>query len=231
MTTFSQLNWHIKNNADEVATATVNYIIECANHAIQDHGCFRLVLAGGTTPEKAYQMLAQLNIDWSAWKFFYGDERCLPADDSERNSIMAKRSWLDHIAVNENQHFPVPAERGAELAATQYLTSIRNELPFDLVLLGMGEDGHTASLFPGHPWQADAEVIAVHNSPKPPADRVSLGPAILHSARKRLFIITGNNKADAIEQWRKNADLPIKLTARPGDDVFIDKPAWEKPKL
>ncbi len=226
MTSHKELNWKIFDTPDAVADACVNTIIKTAEESIAQRGAFHLVLAGGTTPKQAYQQLAEKSLDWSKWYFYYGDERCLGIDNAERNSLMAQQAWLDKIDLDNEHHFPIPAELGAEKGAEQYLDMIGKDRVFDLVLLGMGEDGHTASLFPNQSWQADAKVIAVHDSPKPPADRVSLGPALIHTARHRLFMVSGAGKAEAIQQWRKDADLPIKLAARPGDSVLIDKSAW-----
>lgn len=226
MTSAQQLHWDIKDNAEQVAQATVQRVLESATRAITERGCFRLVLAGGTTPHLAYQRLAQLDIDWSNWLFYYGDERCLPADHEERNSVMVKRAWLDKINIDDTQHFPVPAELGPVEGAERYAHTLANIDAFDLVLLGMGEDGHTASLFPNQTWQEDARVIAVFDAPKPPPERISLGPALIHGAGKRCFIVTGEGKADAVRRWRESGDLPISRAAVPGDGVIIDRAAW-----
>jgi len=226
MTSSDQLNWDIKDHADQVARATVDVIVDAAARAIAERGCFRLVLAGGSTPRTAYEQLAQLPLDWSNWYFYYGDERCLPVDHEERNSVMARHAWLNKIQLDQSRHFPIPAELGAEDGAEKYRQTIADIEAFDLLLLGMGEDGHTASLFPNQLWQPDAEVIPVYDAPKPPPQRISLGPAVIHRARQRCFIITGAGKADAIAEWKNNGDLPISRAALPGDRVIIDKSAW-----
>lgn len=226
MTSHTELKWILKDTATQVAEATARYVIERAQRAIARRGSFHLVLAGGTTPRKAYEKLAAHKLDWSSWYFYYGDERCLPVDDPERNSLMAQHVWLDKIHVDPDHHFPIPAELGADAGAQRYLQTIAGVKRFDLVLLGMGEDGHTASLFPGRPWQADARVLAVHDSPKPPPKRVSLGPALIQGARRRCFIVTGAGKANAVAQWRRDETLPIQQAAMPKDTVIIDRPAW-----
>lgn len=226
MTRVDQLNWDLKDHADQVAEATVDLILRNAAEALADHGCFRLVLAGGGTPRRAYEQLAEQVLDWSHWLFYYGDERCLPADHEERNSVMACRAWLDKIQLPSNRHFPMPAELGAAAGAEKYRQTIADIEAFDLLLLGMGEDGHTASLFPNQDWQAEARVIAVKDAPKPPPQRISLGPAVIHGARQRCFIITGAGKAAAIAQWKNGVELPISRAALPGDRVIIDTAAW-----
>lgn len=226
MTSYEAIHWDIKNTADQVAEATAEHILACAEEAIRDRGRFRLVLAGGSTPKQAYEILAREHRDWSGWWFYYGDERCLPIDDPERNSVMARNAWLDSIGIDEARHFPIPGELGAQAGAQAYLETIKDIDAFDLVLLGMGEDGHTASLFPNQPWQTDARVIAVYDAPKPPPQRISLGPAAIHAARRRCFVVSGDSKTDAVRQWRNNADLPIQRAALAGDRVIIDRAAW-----
>ena len=227
MPTYKDLIWDIYEDAEAVAGAVVKAVISHAKQSITQRGEFHLVLAGGTTPRQAYEQLARKNIDYSHWYFYYGDERCLPTSDEERNNVMAQQAWLDHIELRPEQHLAIPAELGAEQGAKKYLATIGKDRIFDLVLLGMGEDGHTASLFPDHPWQTDAKMLAVHGSPKPPADRVSMGPALLQAAHARLMIITGENKQEAVKQWReKEKDLPIKIIAQPADRIVIDKAAY-----
>ena len=105
------------------------------------------------------------------------------------------------------------AELGAEAAATRYAEQIAPVLPFDMVLLGMGEDGHTASLFPGQTHPGDELVHAVHDSPKPPPDRVSLSVATISSARTVLMLVTGAGKREALQRWRAGEVLPIATVA------------------
>ena len=117
------------------------------------------------------------------------------------------------LAARVGRHYPIPTELGAEQAAAEYRARIDKAQPFDMVLLGMGEDGHTASLFPGHHWP-QASVFAVTDSPKPPRERVTLSVAALQNCRSMLVLVTGTNKAGAVQKWRNGADLPV---ARVGD--------------
>lgn len=218
--------WQVFVSADEVAGAACDVIVEAADKAIAADGVFRLVLAGGTTPEKVYHLLAKVSCDWSRWVFFLGDERCLPVDDAERNSVMAQRCLLDHINTPpDNIHF-IPAELGAEQGALRYAEQLSSQLPFHLVLLGMGEDGHTASLFPGHEHDVSELVHAVHNAPKPPSDRVSLSRRCLSDAQRVLVLVTGAGKRAAAQAWRNGEALPVAaITAREQLDVFVDQAA------
>jgi len=218
--------WHVLDNPDAVAAQAARRILQAASRAITERGLFRIVLAGGRTPQAAYRLLVDAATDWSSWEVYFGDERCLPADDAERNSHMAARALLDSVAVPAANIHPIPAEWGAEAAAREYEPVVRAALPFDLVLLGMGEDGHTASLFPGQQHPADQLVHAVHNAPKPPQDRVSLSAGALSDAREVLILVTGAGKQTAIQGWRGGEQLPVAAIGGSAQvDVLLDKAA------
>lgn len=218
--------WHHFPDAAAVATETVRRVLAAAQQAIAARGVFRLVLAGGGTPEQAYRQLAASDGDWSRWHIYLGDERCLPPDDAGRNSVMAERAWLAGSNVpTENVHW-IPAELGAGAAADAYQTLIEPALPFDLVLLGMGEDGHTASLFPEHRHDAARLVVPVDHAPKPPPERVSLNFPALKQTREMLLLITGAGKSEAVHRWRDGETLPVAmLECDAGIDVLIDQAA------
>lgn len=213
--------WVVFENAQDIAQAAADTIEQQAHFAIQQRGVFKLVLAGGTTPVDCYRLLAQRDLQWDRWQLFYGDERCLPANDEARNARIVEQTGLTRFI---QQHFVIAAELGAEKGAEQYREIIDTRMPFDTVLLGMGEDGHTASLFPGHHWDTtDASVIAVHDAPKPPPDRISLGWQALQNCRQMLLLVSGKDKRQAVEQWRQGADLPISRVADVAQaTVFID---------
>jgi 6-phosphogluconolactonase len=222
----SPTRWHVFDDADAVAAQAAQRILQAASLAITERGLFRIVLAGGRTPQAAYRLLVGADTDWSSWEIYFGDERCLPVNDEERNSLMAARALLDSVAIPATHVHPILAERGAEAAAGEYEPVVRAALPFDLVLLGMGEDGHTASLFPGQQHPADQLVHAVHNAPKPPPDRVSLSASALSEAREVLILVTGAGKRAAILGWRAGERLPIANIGGPAQvDVLLDKAA------
>lgn len=220
--------WHTLATADDVATVACQHILTSAQAAIAKHGKFKLVLAGGTTPEKIYRMLAKTDADWANWVVYYGDERCLPADDAERNSMIAKTTLLDHVPIPDAQIFTMQAEAGGEHAAEHYRPIVAAAMPFDMVLLGLGEDGHTASLFPGHVHNEDELVHAVYNSPKPPPKRVSISAKALSNTHELLFLVTGKNKRDIVKAWRAGEALPV-ASIKPENtlDVYIDSDAYQ----
>jgi 6-phosphogluconolactonase len=217
--------WHCLENSDQVAEAACKEILAAAKSAIAERGKFNLVLAGGTTPEKVYRLLAKSEMDWTNWWIYHGDERCLPIDHPDRNSVMAAKALLDQVAIPKNQIFNISAELGPEQGALAYREVVADALPFDLVLLGMGEDGHTASLFPGHHHNPDELTHAVYNSPKPPPERVSISANALGNSGQIIFLVTGANKRDAVKQWCSGVDLPIATISNDNMTIMIDRDA------
>jgi len=218
--------WYSYSSVIELEHAVLQEILKCAQIAIRSRGAFHIVLAGGTTPRKIYEQLRIADTDWSAWHIYFGDERCLPPNHDERNSRMAELALLDHVAIPLQQIHPIPAEKGAEKAESLYDETLKSIELFDLVLLGLGEDGHTASLFPVHEWGASTDapaVLAVHNAPKPPPDRVSLSAHRLAAARQVLFIVTGDTKRQAVKNWQSGADIPAaSITPSNGVDIYLE---------
>lgn len=218
--------WHQYDTADQVANAVLEQIIKSAESAISERGCFKIVLAGGSTPEKIYQQLVNAKTDWSKWMIYYGDERCLPADDKDRNSIMASNALLSKVSIPEANIFTMPTELGTVEAAKKYRETIANVGQFDLVLLGMGEDGHTASLFPGQVHNLDDSVHEVYDSPKPPPERISLSAKTLAATLQLFFIVTGESKQEPVALWKQGKQLPVAtISPANGIDIYIDNSA------
>jgi 6-phosphogluconolactonase len=201
-----RVRWH--PTLDEAAfreTAT-RWILNASDRAIAACGVFSIVLSGGNTPREIYAMLRAAKTDWSRWQVWFGDERCLPPDDPQRNSAMARAVWLDHVPIPAAQVHAIPAELGPYEAAHRYADALRDAGEFDLVLLGLGEDGHTASLFPGHDWgesENAAAVLAVLAAPKPPPEPVRLSAERLARAREVLFLANAKSKRAAFMRWRE----------------------------
>jgi 6-phosphogluconolactonase len=184
-------------------------------------GSRTLVLAGGTTPGRCYQLLADLEVEWARVAVLFGDERCVRPDHPDSNYRMARETLLDRVAPATVHR--MPAELGPEEGAAQYSRIVETLLPLDVVILGIGEDGHTASLFPGHPvLKAKGLVAGVHNSPKPPPERVTLTLAVLQGARQVIILATGAGKANAVAM-AKRGEVPSGMIA--GARWLIDRAA------
>jgi len=219
-------DWQVLETADDVAEKGLELILDISKSSIEEKGEFHIVLAGGTTPKNIYQLLAEQTCEWSKWHFYLGDERCLPENDTERNSEMIRKTLFENINLDkDNIHF-IEAELGADIAAKKYTNVVSNKTPFDLVMLGMGEDGHTASLFPGHTNDENELVHSVYSSPKPPSDRVSMSANLLSHNKNLLLLITGQSKKPAVEQWKSGVDLPITTIKSLGKKtVLLDESA------
>ncbi len=224
-----QTRWHLaENDADWLAQALA-FVARSEAEALAARGAFHIVLAGGGTPKRVYTALADEDHDWSRWHIWYGDERCLPADHPDRNSLMAEAVWLKRVALPDAHLHSIPTELGAIEAAEAYARQLASVPIFDLVLLGLGEDGHTASLFPGHDWGTGPNapaVLPVFAAPKPPPERVSLSARRLGAARRVLFLVTGAGKCAAVANWRGEGTIPAAaIRAANGVDVLLDKSA------
>ena len=228
MTSLPPECWRWQAFPDEPALqqAALEAILDCAALAIRERGQFHLVLAGGNTPREIYRRLRIAPTNWIAWHVYFGDERCLPADDSARNSRMAAEVWLDFVPIPAVQIHAIAAELGAVEAAKNYGETLKSVGDFDLVLLGLGEDGHTASLFPGHEWGAtpgSLDALAVFDAPKPPAERVSLSASRLSRTRKAIFLVTGRGKQAAVASWRVGGNIPAhSIMPTTGVDILVE---------
>jgi len=216
-----------------VATMARARICAAAVGAIGKKGRFLIVLSGGATPRAIYNSLRGAATDWPSWHVYFGDERCAARHDPERNSRMACEAWLDHVPIPREQIHAIPAELGPIEGARAYRETLYRVGEFDLVLLGLGEDGHTASLFPGHEWGVAKETpdaLAVTGAPKPPPERVSLSANRLSRSREVLFLVEGESKRDAVAKWRAGADIPARAI-RPahGVDVLVDRALLRRP--
>ena len=220
-TSVSNTRWHTFQAQDAINQAAVARILAAANDAINQHGSFLIVLAGGSTPKSVYQLLSQQKADWANWHVFHNDDRCLPVDHIDRNSKMARDVWLNQVAIPQNQIHDIPTELGNVEGAKAYAKTLNGVRAFDLVILGLGEDGHTASLFPNQVVDNSADVVPVFDAPKPPADRVTMSQNRLNNTHEVLFLVTGAGKQEAVDNWRKDVDIPAALiTPACGVDVY-----------
>jgi 6-phosphogluconolactonase len=193
--------------AEEVAESAAAEIAEALRG-----GARTLVLTGGTSPKRSYELLSQLDVPWGRVSILFGDERCVPPLDPESNYRMAKESLLDR--VNPATVYRIPAELGPDEGADAYAEVVAETAPFDVVLLGVGEDGHVNSLFPGHKaLKATGLTAGIHDSPKPPPERVTMTFEAIRDAGRILIIATGEGKAEAVARARRG-ETPSGMISR-----------------
>lgn len=205
----------VEKNAAELAAAAADAVIRIAIAAIQARGRFTLALSGGSTPEKAYELLAQppriAQLDWSRVHILFGDERFVPLNDPRSNYAMAARTLLAHVPIPPSQILAVPTDAASARAAAQaYCHLVASHFALspagppptiDLILLGLGDDGHTASLFPGKPSLDEHRVWFTHSSPgvlPPPVDRITATFPLLNAGRTVIFLVAGDKKKDIV---------------------------------
>jgi 6-phosphogluconolactonase len=229
-------------DASLLAQAAVQSIIDSAARAIAACGRFSLALAGGSTPRAAYELLSQeayaAQVDWAHTQIFWGDERCVPPDHPDSNYRMARQALLDCVPVPPGNIHRMRGEDEPQRAAESYEQELRafftpGQPYFDLVLLGLGEDGHTASLFPGAAAIHEQERWAVaYYVDKLSAWRLTLTPPALNAAAQITFLVSGASKADRLVQVLCAPYQPDVLPAQVVRPVsgrlvwLLDQPAW-----
>ncbi|MGH7706800.1 MAG: 6-phosphogluconolactonase [Vulcanimicrobiaceae bacterium] len=194
--------------ADAVALAqtVAERFAAAAGRAIAERGRFSVALAGGSTPTAAYAILAdepfRTRVDWANIRFFFGDERCVPPTDRDSNYGMAKAALFDPLAIATESVFRIRGEDDPPVAAAAYAEVLRRELGadarLDLLMLGMGPDGHTASLFPGVPTPLDSTLVVANFVPKLGSWRISIAPRVIAAARCIEVATAGPVKAAAL---------------------------------
>lgn len=198
---------------DAVSEEAARRFVAIANDAVAQANRCTVALAGGSTPERLYRLLASERyrdaVPWASLYIFFGDERCVPPDDRESNYRMAREAMLNHVPVLPEQIFRMEGERDPQSAAMTYDATLGDafaltpgRIPhFDLILLGMGPDGHTASLFPHTDGLQVVERLATANYvPKFDSWRLTLTYPVLDAARHVLFLVGGAEKADAVQR-------------------------------
>lgn len=202
--------------------------IEIGNNAISENGRFTVALAGGSTPKGLYQLLTTEDfaskIDWMKVYFFFGDERNVPHDSDESNFKMARENLLEKVQISENNIFAWQTNlENAEKSAENYNKTIKNffdlsenEFPrFDLILLGMGDDGHTASLFPRTKALNETEKIAVENRvEKFDAFRLTFTFPTINNAANVMFLVTGEKKAEILREVLRGENVEKNLPSQ-----------------
>jgi len=235
--------------ADDVADAAVFLFVTLAAKAIAERGVFFCSLAGGTTPLSSYRILAapliSSKVNWERTHVFWSDERCVPEGSRDRNDEAARDALLGKVPIPSKNIHRVPATEpdAAQLYESDLRRAFSSSLPlkesslsssseiprFDLILLGMGPDGHTASLFPSHPAVEEKTRLVVHvdGAPKPPPARVTFTLPLINAARHVAFLVTGVDKNAALRRVL-NGDqaLPAaRVAPRDGTLVFLSDAA------
>ena len=220
----------ICRDAADLAVRAADLVIERAAEAVQERERFTLVLSGGSTPAKTYDHLAQpaqlSRMDWSKAYLFLGDERFVPPDDERSNFAMVWRTLLARVPVPAAQVFPIPTQgrSAAECAAayadmlTRFAADSHATSPpqFDLILLGLGDDGHTASLFPGAEALGVRDAWVTWSRPgtlSPHVDRITLTYAVLNAARHVVFLVSGERKAETLRKVLEGPASPEQCPA------------------
>lgn len=202
------MNLLIYKTIEELTQDLADYIIKIAEVSIEENDRFNFVLTGGSSPKTLYHFLAkecEHRIDWEKVYFFFGDERNVPANDENYNGLMAKKALLDPLNIKDDHIFYVDTTLAPEKAAIEYKKAIDNhfkgeDLVFDLILLGMGDDAHTASIFPHTSLVKDEEVnVASVFVEKLNTYRVSFTAPLINKAENIAFLVFGENKAEAIK--------------------------------
>jgi 6-phosphogluconolactonase len=219
------------------AEAVASYAADALAWRIGDArkaGCeVHIALAGGTTFRRAYELLAQIEGSWKHVHLWLGDERCVPDGDPESNAQMVRESLYANARAEPPLLHALPSPLVPEDAAWLYGLEVARLVPdvvFDIVLLGMGPDGHTCSLFPGHPVLdvSEAPVAPVRESPKPPPERVTLTLPVLRGARFTQLLVTGTDKHDALARTLAGeAGLPLAMLGEDLDEIACDVAARE----
>jgi 6-phosphogluconolactonase len=179
---------------EEVASVVADQLVAFARDGAS------IVLTGGASVGRAYELAAEREPDWSAASLWWGDERCVPPEDERSNFRLARETLLDRLEARPREVQRIRGELGPEEAAREYDELLRGVSRLDLVLLGIGPDGHTASLFPNQPALEERERRAISNEAKlePFVERVTMTVPVLESAPLVLFVVSGESKADAV---------------------------------
>jgi len=227
---------------DQLANAAAEYVSQLSAQAIAARGRFTVALSGGSLPKLLCPPLVaeslRNQVGWSSWHIFWADERCVPLTSPDSNYHSAREYLFDHVDIPPTQIYALVDSLDPAAAATVYQEKLAqvfqptpNQLPrFDLILLGVGEDGHTASLFPDHPLLDETErwVAPIFDSPKPPPKRITLTLPVINNARQVAFLTAGIGKAKALSQIMKiTARLPAGMVQPKNGDLhwFVDEAA------
>jgi 6-phosphogluconolactonase len=214
----------VLSDSETLSFEAAALFVQQAQISVNHRGRFCVALSGGRTPGRLYEILAGppflTEVPWDRTHIFWGDERCVPADDKQNNALMARQSFLDHVPVPPDQIHPILCHEAPAKSARQYRDLLKNFYSgsppvFDLILLGMGEDGHTASLFPYDERLKDQDswTSSVYVKEQD-MYRVTLMPAVINRARLVVFLVSGNLKASVLKEVLVGPLDPFRLPAQ-----------------
>ncbi len=244
-------------DAEAVAKRAALQVARELDSARRARGVAHLALSGGTTPARTYELLASELADWDGIEVWFADERCVGPEDEQSNYRLARETLLTTAGIADERIHRMEGELGPEEGAARYARALRERVPaqddapahtagdigeseamptLDVIVLGIGPDGHVASLFPGAPTlDADAQAVClgVHDSPKPPPERITLSLEVLRAARACLLLATSAGKADAISAMlgKPSRHVPASLLRRGRLSVIVDDAAAPPPPL
>jgi 6-phosphogluconolactonase len=229
-------------DAEAAAKRAASEVSRRLQGAREERGAAHLALSGGSTPARTYELLAQELDDWDRIAIWFADERCVGPEDEESNYRLAKQTLLDAAAgLDPARVHRMEGELGPEQGAERYAAALRDHAPLheglavlDVIVLGIGPDGHVASLFPGAPTlevQAPELCLGVHDSPKPPPERITLTLPVLRAAERCVLLATGTSKADAVDAMlaEPSRHVPASLLRRGRLSVIVDDAASPEP--
>lgn len=207
----------VYSDAVALAAAACDLVVECSRDSIERHGAFRWALSGGTTPERTYRMLAEPEssgaVDWDRVHIYWGDERAVPPDDPTSNFRMANDALLSRVPIPSSHVHRIEAELPPEEAATRYGRLLRDELEsgFDLAFLGLGTDGHTASLFPGSPaLEETSHRCVAHYEPSVGMWRITVTPRVFNASCTVACLVEGSEKSEIVNRaLNPQAESPL----------------------
>ncbi|KAI3471250.1 hypothetical protein Pfo_027913 [Paulownia fortunei] len=237
---------------EDLAVSLAKYAADLANKVSQERDSFTVVFSGGSLVKSLRKLVEQPyidSVDWSKWHVFWVDERVVPKDHPDSNYLLAYNEFLSKVPIPAGNVYAINDALSAEGAADDYETCLKHLVKtnildqsqssgfpkFDLMLMGMGPDGHIASLFPGHPLVQENEkwVSSIKDSPKPPPERISFTLPVINSSANVALVVAGASKATAVYTALSDVSnsevLPVQLVAPEGDLTwFLDKEAASK---
>jgi 6-phosphogluconolactonase len=222
-----QIKYYVEPDAAALACRAAQYFVEMTGEAVEEHGCARIAISGGSTPKAAFELLAtqpwRRHMPWEKLEIYWVDERAVPPDHADSNYRMTREALLDHVPLKSKQIHRIEGELEPEAAAARYEADLRanfhlvgDELPrFDLVALGLGLDGHTASLFPHTEALHETDrLVAASHVPQRQAWRITLTSPVINHAHSVFFLVSGQEKASILKEVLTGPHDPERLPSQ-----------------